>query len=267
MAVKGARWSASEIEYIKKNYPYVPGPMVAERLGRPLKSMCNLAAKLGIKKIEHNKKYVNHFYFDNWSSNMAWVLGFWAADGCAFTERTKRSIIFAQADKLVLEMVKKEFCSDHKISRLENSLGVSYQLKFASRRIYKRLKEIFGCEIERKSTTLLWPDLLPDAYFRDFARGLIDGDGSVTFCSGCPTISFSCGSDAFIQRFAREIERATGFHRNVSKNVGTDSLSYNAFMIRPLARFLYYDGAELAIERKRVKAEMIKTFSEKHTNG
>lgn len=73
-------------------------------------------AELTSKK--HNVFYVNEEFFKKWSVDMAYVLGFFAADGC-LTEnkiRGNKYIEFVSTDYEIIDKIKRTLKSEHKIS-------------------------------------------------------------------------------------------------------------------------------------------------------
>ncbi len=48
-------WTEEEIDYLRKNYPYVPNHELAERIGRPYGSMVLMAFNLNLHKAKGYK--------------------------------------------------------------------------------------------------------------------------------------------------------------------------------------------------------------------
>ncbi len=115
---------------------------------------------------------------------MAYVLGYFSADGTMFTNsRGSRYIQFTSKDRELLEKVKKLLRSKHFITlrRRKEKSGKSrnsYELEFGSKEIYDDLLQL-GL-FPRKATRLKLPDI-PKGYFRHFARGYFDGDGCISY--------------------------------------------------------------------------------------
>jgi len=124
-------------------------------------------------------KTKNENFFKNWSPEMAYVLGFFSADGCMMkNKRGARFIEFQITDKDLLEKIRKLINSNHKITprRRNDRWKTFYRLQIGSKTIFKDLVKL-GLT-PRKSKTIKLP-YVPDKYFSHFVRGYFDGDGNV----------------------------------------------------------------------------------------
>jgi len=129
---------------------------------------------------------LNDNALDTWSHNMAWVLGYFAADGnvCYEDPKSGRSpgspkITFPSVDRELIEAVKQFFGSGHKlcVKPAKDNLQTVYSIRFRSRKLSERFIEL-GCP-PRKSTVGM--NIKVPAPFRaDFVRGYHDGDGFVS---------------------------------------------------------------------------------------
>src|SRR3989344_5923597 len=120
-------------------------------------------------------------FFRIWSSEMAYVLGFFVADGNMI--RNKRGAYFISieiTDKDILEKMKKAIGSTHKISIRKNQFPEkdSYRLQIGSKAMFNDLLKL-GIT-PNKSKTIDLPEI-PKNYFSDFLRGYFDGDGCISF--------------------------------------------------------------------------------------
>lgn len=126
-------------------------------------------------------KKINKDFFKEWSSEMAYVLGFLFADGNII--HTKRNTWFWSlqiTDKEILVKIKKTINSSHKISckkKKENNKQL-YRLQVGSKEMCLDLISL-GLN-PKKSKTMIFPKV-SDKYFKDFLRGYFDGDGGVWF--------------------------------------------------------------------------------------
>lgn len=121
---------------------------------------------------------INHDYFKKWSSNMAYILGLWYADGCIYTNKNRGyyfSIKLHKKDKYLLQDILDEMQSSHKI--YENKDNCAH-ITLSSKTIYNDILSLGG--EERKSLSLTLPNI-PSEYMKDFLRGYFDGDGCVTY--------------------------------------------------------------------------------------
>lgn len=125
---------------------------------------------------------VNKNFFKKWTPEMAYVLGFFAADGSMIkNNRGAHFVEFQICDKETLEQIRLALGSDHKISirgpRSRNS-RVSYRIQIGSKEIFEDLLKLGFTPNKTKTLTL--PDI-PKIFFGDFIRGYFDGDGNVYF--------------------------------------------------------------------------------------
>lgn len=145
------------------------------------------------------RKYtVNENYFKTWSASMAYVLGFFAADG--FMPQDLQVISFSQKDPKILEDIKKELQSKHPII-INPRTGV-HLLNISSKIMKEDLIHLHGM-IPKKSTTLEFP-YVPEEYLSHFVRGYFDGDGNINFEKR--TVSFVGGSLKFMEHFKKRLE-------------------------------------------------------------
>lgn len=152
---------------------------------------------------------LNHDFFKVWSSEMAYILGFFAADGCMIqNNRGAHFIEFHITDKEILIEIRRAMQSGHKISvRARNSKHkIGYRLQIGSKELFTDLRQL-GMS-QRKSLSLRMPRI-PRRYFGDFVRGYFDGDGCVYFKNlkfadrkykrQILQSIFSCGSFVFLE--------------------------------------------------------------------
>jgi len=195
---------------------------------------------------------VNEGYFNKWSPNMAYILGFILADGC-ITEGTYRGYSDAlkfgvhPKDIDILEKIKQELESEHKISLGKNAA----HLCITSQKIVDDLKNL-GISY-RKSLREKIPKV-PEKYTRDFIRGIVDGDGSISFDTrrGYPTLSV-CGGRNTMQFIRDHFLLLLGINSKVGRRKKSKhylySIAYRANSAKSLIDYLY-NNADLYLERK-----------------
>ena len=134
--------------------------------------------------VSYYKYSFNKDFFEKWSHDMAYVLGFWFADGHMHVvkgnKRRKDRYIFgiAQSDKKILEDILDVMESDYKLyeDNHDNRKNTTYKIIIDSEKLVKDVIKLGGKS--RKSLDMKFP-CVPDKYLPDFIRGLWDGDGSV----------------------------------------------------------------------------------------
>jgi len=126
-------------------------------------------------------KYVNKDFFKKWTNEMAYVLGFFAADGNII--RNKRGAHFLTleiCDLDILEKIRFAMNSEHKISVKINKNPSkhrdAYKLQIGSKDIYY---DLVALGFSYNKTKNLSVPLVPKKVFSDFVRGYFDGDGNV----------------------------------------------------------------------------------------
>jgi hypothetical protein len=124
------------------------------------------------KRPEERKYKANDDFFKIWSHNMAYVLGFWMADGCMYG----KNIIFSQhvKDKDLLFAIAKEMGATNPVI----TKGNYSKLVISSEILAKDLVKLGGKE--RKSLDIDFPNI-PEEFLPDFIRGLWDGDGCISY--------------------------------------------------------------------------------------
>jgi len=124
--------------------------------------------------IEKNKDF-----FEKWTREMAYVLGFFVADG-SITVNPRGSEYFSIqiTDKSLLEKIRRVMHSQHKITAKKVRINEKplYRIQIGSKKICNDLRKI-GLT-ERKAKRLQLPNI-PKNMFSDFLRGYFDGDGNV----------------------------------------------------------------------------------------
>lgn len=193
-----------------------------------------------------------------WNNKLAYCVGLLVSDGNL--SKDGRHIIFVSKDKDLVKTFK--FCLNLKntISFKGsgfNKNGKYYYIQFSDVKFYRWLNTI-GIESNKSKT--IGPLLVPDKYFFDFLRGLLDGDGCVTSFrhpeSRYPQIrvKFVSASKDFIVWLRNRIENLFG----VKGRIGTlprifELVYYKGSSIKLLKSI--YNRTTLFLNRKFVKAK------------
>lgn len=137
------------------------------------------------------KKYtVVENYFDDWSQNMAYVLGFIVADGniqkCGYYLKVE----IHPRDLAVLEFIRNQISPDYEIKYPK---GRSIARIYPACKTWKtRLAQLGVVPAKTGKETI--PEEMPEIFLWDFIRGYFDGDGSVSDTS----VRMTCNSKNFI---------------------------------------------------------------------
>lgn len=137
------------------------------------------------------RKYdITEDYFKTWSNNMAYILGFIAADGVI--QKENQCVSVSQKESYILEDIKKELKTTQPL--YQNKKTGVYMLNINSKTIKDDLMNIHGIN-PCKSFNIEFP-FVPEEYLHHFVRGYFDGDGYVKYETY--TVSFVGGSYSFM---------------------------------------------------------------------
>lgn len=149
---------------------------IAQVTGCCRTSISNYFYKYNIKRNlpGSKRKYLaNDFFFSKWSVDMAYCLGFIAADGHVWKERPFLTICISNKDHECLDYIKNCISPNTKI---RNGQHNTIQICINSKRIWKDLNK-YGIN-HNKSEYMRLPKI-PNKFLGDFLRGYFDGDGSI----------------------------------------------------------------------------------------
>jgi hypothetical protein len=208
-------------------------------------------------------KHVNHHFFSAWNPEMAYVLGFWFADGWMSQPDKDCHITFVTKDLAHLQLIQRTMQSEQAI--YARSDGCS-SLTMGSKQLWHDLFNLGG--LPAKSLIVDMP-YIPQDVVRHFIRGFIDGDGSLyweTVPRKRPMLSI-LGGISFLERLTLIIDEETGV--GMARVWGyahrTPTIAYTGIKAKVLAKWLYTSGA-LMLERKAAIAREFITW-EPSTRG
>lgn len=193
------------------------------------------------------KWHINQDYFKTWSHNMAYMLGFWFADGYIYgdkmfditTHKNDKYIIQKFADELQYEGPIIDYV-DRQAARLNFSCVV----------IYNDLINLGGTE--RKSLTAKFPKV-PKEYLSDFIRGYFDGDGCVYAKKGKRlNTTFCSGSKIFLDVLLKILKEEAGVEGG-SYSAVNKTISFGKKDSIKIGEFMYQNDPKLFLKRKKDK--------------
>ena len=260
-------WTEKEIKYLKENYKYRNKEDLLKNIDHGLGTIQNKAFQLNLTGIS-----INEDFFKNWTPEMAYIFGFWIADGNMWEKNY--SISFGSNDYYLLEIIKSNLESGHKI-RKNGEKG--YQLAFSNKIMYNDLLKLGG--IPAKSLTIQFPEV-PDEFLHHFIRGEFDGDGCNYIHIDRRRIhnnrslrSVFIGNVDFLTVLKEKIKEHINIDVNKlysmkNHNLRTKRLEYYDKKAIALCKYIYKESENLRLERKfeiydQMKKEYIKELEEK----
>lgn len=188
-------------------------------------------------------------FFRSWSPTMAYVLGYWWADGCMRIKANTGAHEFqiASNDLDHLEEIARQIGGKYDLRKV-SLLSNTYTAAFCSKEMYQDLQALGGTP--RKSRTIGFP-LVPTELLPHFVRGVIDGDGTLAWNGDRPILQIYSGSPQFLPKLASAVEQATGIPAPIPQaNRANWTIKWSTIRAKCLVGWLYFDNPGLALERK-----------------
>ncbi|UZE93329.1 MAG: hypothetical protein ACKKMV_01290 [Candidatus Nealsonbacteria bacterium] len=207
--------------------------------------------------MKSHKHSLKQDFFDKWSPEMAYVLGFWFADG--YMRRSgSYKIVFYAKDYEMLTKIRNVMGSSHPFYR--DKRYESFQFTVYSKRLFQKLLELGG--IRCKSKTMKFPKV-PFQYLPDFIRGYFDGDGSVFYTTYIHSknkklrrelrSNFTSGNKEFLESLQNIFINVLGFTKKKIcpyDERASWKLGYGTKDTLSLLRFMYYPNYPIGLDRK-----------------
>lgn len=260
-------WSEEDVQKLKLLYPTIkPFQSIQQYFpNRTIGSITVKAVKIGIKREEQYK--INQEFFKSWSNDMAYVLGFFFADGNVQVKQKNSmcaSISLSYKDEELLHKIKNALQSEHpvkiKIKKRYNNYTSKQQavLSISKQDICKDLISL-GC-VPRKTFVLKFPEM-PSMFHSHFIRGYFDGDGTV-YVARCKKGNWSkqytysaihCASLGFIQKTLEILTAEANISpRKIHKQRNCHYISFAAGDSKKLYKYMYQDiNKSFCLKRKQ----------------
>ena len=213
------------------------------------------------------RKYnIDDNFFKNQSHEMAYIMGFLAADGNIAKNENGIFLEVHQHDEELL----KQFCeitqSNRPLAYRVNNNGTPCVKMKVWSAAWKQDLAKYGI-IPNKTFTLQSPSLLAPQYRMDYIRGYFDGDGSCYLCKGkVPYVQINSASKELIEWIRNEfaqigvstndltvnkLESGNNFYRLTYSRIGNIQKIYNAF---------YHENAKIFLKRKEKIMKIINSL-------
>jgi hypothetical protein len=193
------------------------------------------------------KYSINKDFFKTWSNEMAYLLGFFCADGHLATHRYSFIIQIHRKDQYILENFMKFMNYNGRIYDYGKRTTVS--LNISSKEITKDLMN-FGLT-RHKSQELKWINQIPEQYISHFVRGYFDGDGHIGLAqahnpNNKNLVLSIVGTKEFLERLKSEFEKE---HGNIIGHLRNEETYFILFFsgtntTRAFLDWIYKDSTE-----------------------
>jgi len=192
-------------------------------------------------------------FFRVWTPEMAYVLGYWWADGYMYIKPSTgaHEIEFASIDREHLQLIADIIGINYHM-RLVSKTSNCYEITYCSKEMYRDLEALGGTP--RKSRTISMPsissELLPH-----FIRGFVDGDGTLSWNGDRPILQIYSASTELLTGMGRAIEAMTGIPApQLASNRDRYYIKWSTIRAKCLAAWLYVEHPGLVLARKSVIA-------------
>jgi len=209
---------------------------------------------------------VNEDFFKKWSPEMAYILGFFIADGCLFINpRGSRYLDFQITDRELLYQIRDCLDSKHKIKRkiLNKRWKPIFRMQIGSKKMFISLNRL---GVKTRKTGREKMPILPKKYFTDFLRGYFDGDGNIWMGHinkkrQNPTLvlvlAFTCKSKKFLSDLRKILIKYSNCNKG-SLYYGSKAyrLAFSTNSSLTICRYMYKNiPSNLFLPRKKVVFE------------
>lgn len=204
---RGQRYCSKQV--LKVNKPSIV-KKVLKKYGIKIRNYKEAAILNNKNRVKYTSKDID--FFDNQSSDMAWVLGFIAAKGCIRKKGNKIKIGLSIKDYDVLEKIKKAINLDEPIKTYTTKNGHDCcGLQWTCEEHKKALTRY--ALIVNKVYFFHPPYMLKEWYWIDYIRGYFDGNGSInlTHNKNCVSLEWqvrgvACILDFIVSYFEEECD-------------------------------------------------------------
>ena len=231
-------------------------------------------AEAAVESNQNRALYKNKEYFNTQSYNMAWIVGFLAADGCVSKKGNAISIGLSSVDREILEHIQKEIEIENPIHDFISTQGFNYsELSWTCKEHREELKKY--SIVPQKTFILEPPTHLDKKYWLDYVRGYFDGDGSVNFIEVNGKKHYTalrwqvCSATPGVLEFILDVLESYGIKKvNIQKQKRQTNdlycIQYSTNATKEIYKILYSTPSTLFLARKKKHfEEIIQKFNNK----
>ena len=198
-----------------------------------------------------------------WNSKFAYAVGLITADGNLSPDR--RHMAFVSKNIELMHAFKNCLGLKNRISSKPSGYCKDrkyYVVQFGNVKLYNFLTNIGLMPNKSKN---IGPLLIPAAYFADFLRGLIDGDGSIGYFMHPESskkqfrIRIVSASIHFLEWLRKKLTISLGTKGSIRCVPRAYQLNYYKKDSHKIANFIYYDKDVVSLKRKYENAKLMFT--------
>jgi hypothetical protein len=204
---------------------------------------------------------------DIWTSDRAYAIGLLATDGNL--SKDGRHLSVTSADPDLLEVLRVCLALQANVREV-GPRGRCYRVQWSDRRVYQWVERLGLSPAKSRS---IGPLAIPDQYFADFARGCIDGDGSIVayldryhsrkdprYVYERLYVTLVSASRPFVDWFRASLFRFIAIQGSISERMSRSGRPY--WVLRYARResirllpWIYYAASVPCLARKRARSE------------
>lgn len=243
----------------KKSGAFIP---VSDRIVKRVLQEHNIHIKT-IQETNVNKYWINHNYFKTQSEDMGYWLGILGSDGCIASNTNQIYIELQRGDKELLEKLNKTIENERPIKDYETGRGYeNSKIYFYSKEIKKDLAIYNIIPNKTYDKNYTFPYLLNKQYYKDYIRGLFDGDGCIKKGT---SITFQI--DVGRKEIAEEIInyfKENNIDLSITELPKTNVILYRIYgygkaKCQKIYNIIYNTNSDLFLKRKKNKFEELLT--------
>jgi len=193
--VRRTVWTEENKQKLRERYPQEGPDLLAEELSLTKRQVMVKASELRVPSLNHGARAsrgrlrtlsgnsVDPSFFDDWSIEVAWAIGYIWADGCVVKGVSNQlKLSCSWGDREILAWFKEKLKSVHKLRQVERLVygkGKTYAvLDISGQSLVDVLIQKYGILPRKSFQDLGFPEV-PSEFLPHFCRGYLDGDGSI----------------------------------------------------------------------------------------
>jgi len=156
-------------------------------------------------------------------------------------------IEIASNDREHLELIARTIGGKYFLRKV-TSTSNTYVISFCSKEMYRDIEEHGGTS--RKSRTIGFPQVPPEL-LPHFIRGVVDGDGTLTWNGDRPIMQIYSGSYDFLNGLIDSVAKGTGIPAPIPQvNRDNWTVKWSTIRAKCLVVWLYFEHPGIAMSRK-----------------